>query len=73
MSNPELPEFLKGRIVCSPEDGMRAINAGRTKFYELLNAKEIRSYMDGARRQVVVASLLDYVQRRLEASNKRAA
>lgn len=72
MSNPELPDFLKGKIVCSPEDGMRAINARRTKFYELLNAGELQSYMDGSRRQIVVASLMEYVRRRLEAPSKAA-
>ncbi|SDJ43732.1 hypothetical protein SAMN05216338_104966 [Bradyrhizobium sp. Rc2d] len=73
MSNPELPDFLKGKIVCSPEDGMRAINAKRTKFYEILNAGELQSYMDGSRRQIVVASLVDYVRRRLDAGKSKAA
>jgi hypothetical protein len=66
-------EFLKEKIVCSPEDGMRAINTRRTKFYEILNAGEIESYLDGSRRQIVVASLIAYVNRRLEAARSARA
>jgi hypothetical protein len=72
MSNPSTElgglDFLRGRIVCGPEDGMRAINTRRTKFYELLNSGEIESYLDGSRRQIVVASLIAYVRKRLEAA-----
>ncbi|MGY8660940.1 DNA-binding protein [Bradyrhizobium sp. UFLA05-109] len=72
MSNPELPGFLEGKIVCSPQEAQRAINCKNTRFYELLNAGELQSYMDGSRRQIVVASLMEYVQRRLEATGKAA-
>ena len=47
---------------------MRAINVRRTKFYDLLNRGEFKSYLDGDRRQIVVASLVAYVQKRLEAA-----
>ncbi len=75
MSNPkllEIPADLKGMIVCSPEAGMRATDTRRTKFYELLNAGEFQSYMDGPRRKIVVASLVEYVRRRIEAANTEA-
>jgi hypothetical protein len=61
-------DFLRGKIVCSPEEGMRAVNKRRTSFYELLNSGEIESYLDGTRRQIVVPSLIAYVKRRLEAA-----
>jgi hypothetical protein len=61
-------DSLRGKIVCSPEEGMRAINKRRTKFYELLNSGEIESFLDGTRRQIVVASLIGYVQKRLDAA-----
>lgn len=60
--------FLHGKIVCSPEEAMRAVNKGRTSFYQLVSSGEIESYLDGTRRQIVVASLISYVQKRLEAA-----
>ncbi len=62
--------FLAGKLVCSPQEAMRAVNCRNTKFYELLNDGEIESYMDGSRRQVVVASLVGYVQKRIDAARK---
>lgn len=52
---------------------MRAINVRRTKFYELLEARQIESYLDGSRRQIVVASLVAYVQTRLNAARAEKA
>jgi hypothetical protein len=66
-------EFLNGKIVCSPEEGMRAINKRRTSFYELLNSGKIESYLDGSRRQIVVASLIGYVQKHLDARAEHEA
>ena len=68
MPDSAILDFLQGKIVCSPEAGMRAINKRRTSFYQLVSSGEIESYLDGTRRQIVVASLLAYVTRRLEAA-----
>ncbi|MGV7215904.1 helix-turn-helix domain-containing protein [Bradyrhizobium sp. UFLA05-112] len=65
--------FLSGKLVCSPQEAMRAVNCRNTKFYELLNAGELQSYMDGSRRQIVVASLVAYVQRRVDAARAEKA
>jgi hypothetical protein len=65
---PDDLAFLHGKIVCSPEEGMRAINKRRTSFYEIVATGEIESYLDGSRRQIVVASLVAYVQKRIEAA-----
>jgi hypothetical protein len=63
-------DFLRGKIVCSADDAMRAINVRRTKFYELIESGQVESYLDGSRRQIVVASLVAYVSSRLEAARR---
>jgi hypothetical protein len=51
-------------LATSVKAGCRIINCGTTKMFELIKTGEIESYKDGKTRQLVVASLHDYVARR---------
>jgi excisionase family DNA binding protein len=59
-------------LVMSPNSAMRMLNCGRTRLYELIEANELESYLDGRSRKITVASIREYVARRLAASKKAA-
>jgi hypothetical protein len=44
-----------------------------TRLYELLAERELDSFLDGRSRKIVVASIHDYIQRRLAAATKQLA
>jgi hypothetical protein len=50
---------------------MTYIGVGRAKLYELLNAGEIESYLEGAARKILWPSIHAYVNRRLAAEAAR--
>jgi hypothetical protein len=53
------------RLVVSPRRTATLLDCGVTRVYELINSGELDSYKDGAARKVVVASIRDYVARKL--------
>jgi hypothetical protein len=61
-STGELP------LVVSPIKAMRMLDCGRTRLYELLNANELESYLDGKSRKITVSSILERIRRKLQQS-----
>jgi hypothetical protein len=53
------------RLVVSPRRAAVMLDCGVTRLYELIANREIESYKDGAARKVIVASIRDYVARKL--------
>jgi hypothetical protein len=60
-------------LVVKPAAAMAMLSVSRTRLYELLNAKELESFKDGASRKITVASIREYVARRLDMSNAEKA
>jgi hypothetical protein len=56
-------------LVVKPSTAMTMLSVSRTRLYELLNSKELQSFKDGASRKILVASIREYVTRRLDMSN----
>jgi excisionase family DNA binding protein len=54
-------------LVVSPKTACGMLGCGVTELYKLLGSGEITSYRDGRRRKLVVASLRDYVAKKLAA------
>ena len=52
-------------FVVSPKGACVLIDCSITRLYELLNSGEINSYRDGKSRKIVVASIKDFIERRL--------
>jgi hypothetical protein len=55
-------------LVVSPRRARRMLDCGNTRLYELIAARELETYKDGKCRKVTVASIKDYIARRVEAS-----
>ena len=53
-------------IAIPPKDAFAAIGVGVTKGYELLNAKELDSFVIGRARRVTTASIRAYVERQIQ-------
>jgi excisionase family DNA binding protein len=56
-------------LVVKPAAATAMLSVSRTRLYELLNANELESFKDGASRKISVASIREYVTRRLDTSN----
>jgi excisionase family DNA binding protein len=54
-------------LAVTPRIAKRMLGCGTTRLYDLLNRGELESYRDGKARRIIVASLRDYVSRRLAA------
>jgi excisionase family DNA binding protein len=53
-------------LLVKPAEAARLLSVERTTIYRLLDAGEIRSIAIGRGRRIVVASLHDYIARKLE-------
>jgi hypothetical protein len=51
------------RLVVSPRRARHMLDIGNTRLYELLNAGELESYLDGRSRKIIVQSIYRYVTR----------
>jgi hypothetical protein len=56
------------RLVVSPRRAQQMLDIGHSRLYELLSGGELQSFEDGKRRKIVVASIRDFVARKLAAS-----
>lgn len=56
------------RIVVKLSTACRMLDISRTRIYALMQQGELQSFKDGKARKIVVASIRDYLDRRLEAS-----
>jgi excisionase family DNA binding protein len=52
-------------LVVSPKGACELIDCSITHLYELLNTGEISSYRDGKSRKIIVASIREFIDRRL--------
>lgn len=57
------PDFRETRLAVAPAEAARLIGIGKTRFYELLAANEIKSIKLGARRLVRVADIEAWLAR----------
>jgi hypothetical protein len=53
------------QLAVSPRRAAFLLDCGITRLYELINSGELDSYKDGAARKIVVASIREYVARKL--------
>jgi hypothetical protein len=60
-----------GPLVASANETMLALKVGRAKLYELLNAGELESYLEGHSRKILWRSIHSYIERRLAAEATR--
>ena len=60
-------------LVVSPAKAMSMLDCGRTRLYELINAKELESYLDGKARKITVASIHARIDRKLKESREPVA
>ncbi|WP_409188756.1 DNA-binding protein [Bradyrhizobium sp. RDM4] len=58
-------------LVATVNETMAALKIGRAKTYELLNARELESYLEGSSRKVTWRSIEAYIERRLEEEANR--
>jgi excisionase family DNA binding protein len=58
-------------LVVKPKEARRLLSCGNTHLYELLSTGEIASFRDGRSRKIVVASLKNFIERRLSSSNRQ--
>jgi hypothetical protein len=65
-ANERLPAPPQFPVVVSPSKAMTMLDCGRTRLYELINAKELESYLDGKARKITVASIYARVRRKLQ-------
>jgi excisionase family DNA binding protein len=55
-------------LVVPPRAAERMLQCGHTRLYELLDAGELKSFTDGRARRITVASIHDYIERKLNAA-----
>jgi hypothetical protein len=58
-------------LAVTPRVAKLMIGCGTTRLYDLMNHGELESYRDGKSRKILVASLRDYVGRRLAAEKTK--
>jgi hypothetical protein len=56
------PQLVRPRVAWA------MLGCGNTRGYELLNAGELESFLDGKARKIVVASIHKYIERKLAAA-----
>jgi hypothetical protein len=56
------------RLVVSPRRAKHMLDIGNTRLYELLNGKELDSFLDGRSRKITLESIHRLIARRLAQS-----
>ena len=59
-------------LVVPPKVAAAMLGYGLTRTYALLKAGELKSYVDGGARRVLVRSITEYIERKLETDSKPA-
>jgi hypothetical protein len=59
-----------GPLVVKPKGACRMLGCGITRLYELLNAGELDSFLDGRTRKITTASIRLYVAKRLALAHR---
>lgn len=68
-----VPTGRQVQLVMTPRQGQEALQIGPTKLWELIKEGELESFLDGNRRRITTASILDYVARQLARSPAKKA
>jgi hypothetical protein len=63
----------KGALVVRPKVAFKLLGVGNTHGYELVNAGELESYLEGRARQITVRSVFRLIAQRLAAIGRLAA
>jgi hypothetical protein len=67
-----LPNFAEPLLV-RPRDAWRMLGCGNTHGYQLLNAGELESFLDGRTRKITVESIHRFIARRLAPADANKA
>jgi hypothetical protein len=59
---------LRGQCVIRPKVAFKLLGVGNTHGYELVNAGELESYLEGRARQITVRSVFFHIAQRLAAN-----
>jgi hypothetical protein len=65
MSNSSFVPRDLGPLVVKPKIAWKMLACSNTRGYELLNAGELESFLDGRSRKITVESIRRYITRRL--------
>ena len=57
-----------GSLVASPNETMAYISVGRAKLYELINANELETYVEGSSRKILSSRRFSASQHAMESS-----
>jgi hypothetical protein len=57
-------------LVVSPRRAQQMLDIGHSRLYELLLQCELQSFKDGKSRKIIVASIRDFIARKLAASGR---
>jgi hypothetical protein len=57
-------------LVVKPKAACRMLGCGNTRLYELLNARELDSFLDGRTRKITTASIRLYIEKRLALTHR---
>lgn len=60
-----------GPLVVSPKRACQMLDCSLTRFYELVNSRQIKSYREGKSRKAIVASIKAHIARQLELEAKK--
>jgi hypothetical protein len=65
IQNTGLSDWEVGPLVVKPKIAWKMLACSNTRGYELLNAGELESFLDGRSRKITVESIRRYIARRL--------
>jgi hypothetical protein len=57
-------------LLVRPRVAWQILGCGNTRGYELLNAGELVSFLDGRARKILVSSINDFIERKLAAAGR---
>lgn len=75
LSNPQIVLASGGAaapLLVKPNAAMTMLCVSRAKLYEIINRREIESFKEGKSRLIIVASIHNYIARKLAAEKVAA-
>ena len=57
-------------LVVRPNAAMRLLDCSRAVLYQMINAGEVESYLDGSARKITVKSIRDRIERKIRDSQQ---
>jgi hypothetical protein len=60
-------------LAVRPKKAMRLLDCSRKYLYELINAGEVDSYLDGSARKITMASIHRRIERKVRESQQQTA